>query len=108
MTEPLRPITPVLPVSVPTGQTQAAVGALAAVTLIYGASYTLWMYKRTIFGAITNPAVQEMKDINAREFAVLAILAMAVIGMGVWPEPLIAVVHQAANDLIAQVAQSKI
>ncbi len=84
------------------------VGALAAVTLIYGASYTLWMYKRTIFGAITNPAVQEMKDINAREFAVLAILAMAVIGMGVWPEPLIAVVHQAANDLIAQVAQSKI
>ena len=84
------------------------VGALAAVTLILGASYTLWMYKRTIFGDITNPHVAEMKDINCREFAVLAILAVAVLGMGLYPEPFIAVVHQAANDLMAQIAQSKI
>ena len=84
------------------------VGALAAVTLILGASYTLWMYKRTIFGEITNPHVAEMKDINCREFAVLAILAAAVLGMGLYPEPFIAVVHQAANDLMAQIAQSKI
>ena len=84
------------------------VGALAAVTLILGASYTLWMYKRTIFGDITNPHVAEMKDINCREFAVLAILAAAVLGMGLYPEPFIAVVHQAANDLMAQIAQSKI
>ena len=84
------------------------VGALAAVTLILGASYTLWMYKRTIFGEITNPHVAEMKDINCREFAVLAILAVAVLGMGLYPEPFIAVVHQAANDLMAQIAQSKI
>ena len=84
------------------------VGTLAAVTLILGASYTLWMYKRTIFGDITNPHVAEMKDINCREFAVLAILAAAVLGMGLYPEPFIAVVHQAANDLMAQIAQSKI
>ena len=84
------------------------VGALAAITLILGASYTLWMYKRTIFGEITNPAVRELKDINCREFAILAILAVAVLGMGLLPEPFIAVVHQAANDLMAQVAQSKI
>lgn len=84
------------------------IGALAAVTLIYGASYTLWMYKRVIFGEIKNPEVKEMKDVNCREFAVLAILAFAVLGMGLWPEPFIAVIHQAANDLIVQVAQSKI
>ncbi|MGL5472682.1 MAG: NADH-quinone oxidoreductase subunit M, partial [Shewanella sp.] len=51
------------------------IGALAALTLLYGASYTLWMYKRVIFGAITNPHVAEMKDINCREFLILAILA---------------------------------
>ena len=84
------------------------VGALAALTLILGAAYTLWMYKRVIFGAVSNPHVAEMKDINRREFAILAILAAAVLGMGLWPEPFIAVVHQAANDLIAHVAQSKI
>lgn len=84
------------------------IGALAAITLILGASYTLWMYKRTIFGEITNPHVAEMKDINKREFAILTILAMAVLGMGLYPEAFIAVVHQAADNLIAQVAQSKI
>ena len=84
------------------------VGALAALTLILGAAYTLWMYKRVIFGTVTNPHVAEMKDINRREFAILAILAATVLGMGLWPEPFIAVVHQAANDLIAHVAQSKI
>lgn len=84
------------------------IGALAALTLIYGAAYTLWMYKRVIFGEIKNPQVKEMKDINCREFAVLAILAIAVLGMGLWPNPIIEVIHQAANDLIVQAAQSKI
>ena len=84
------------------------VGALAALTLIYGASYTLWMYKRVIFGAITNPHVAEMKDINAREFLILAVLAVTVLGMGLYPLPFIEVVHQAADQLITQVAQSKI
>ena len=84
------------------------VGALAALTLIYGASYTLWMYKRVIFGAVGNPHVADMKDINCREFAILAILAVAVLGMGLYPQAFIEVVHQAANDLIAHVVQSKI
>ena len=84
------------------------VGAVAATTLIWGASYTLWMYKRVIFGDIRHPAVKEMKDINAREFAILAILAVAVLGMGLLPEPFIAVIHQAADNLMAQIAQSKI
>ena len=84
------------------------IGAIAATTLIWGASYTLWMYKRVIFGEIHNPEVKNMKDINAREFAILAILAVAVLGMGVLPEPFIAVIHQAADNLMAQIAQSKI
>ena len=84
------------------------IGFASATVLIFGAAYTLWMYKRVIFGAITNPHVAEMKDINAREFLILAVLAATVLGMGLWPEPFIAVVHQAANDLITQVAQSKI
>lgn len=89
-------------------QINLLIGALAALTLIYGASYTLWMYKRTIFGEITNPEVNEMKDINAREFLILAVLAVAVLGMGLWPHPFIEVVHRAADQLIAHVAQSKI
>lgn len=89
-------------------ETNFWIGALAALTLIYGASYTLWMYKRVIFGEIHNPQVAEMKDINCREFAVLAVLAVAVLGMGLYPQAFIEVVHQAANDLITQVAQSKI
>ena len=84
------------------------IGAIAATTLIWGASYTLWMYKRVIFGEIHNPEVKNMKDINAREFAILAVLAVAVLGMGVLPEPFIAVIHQAADNLMAQIAQSKI
>ena len=84
------------------------IGAIAATTLIWGASYTLWMYKRVIFGDISHPAVKEMKDINAREFAILAILAVAVLGMGLLPEPFIAVIHQAADNLMAQIAHSKI
>ena len=74
------------------------IGAIAATTLIWGASYTLWMYKRVIFGDIRHPAVKEMKDINAREFAILAVLAVAVLGMGLLPEPFIAVIHQAADN----------
>ncbi|MFC5920912.1 NADH-quinone oxidoreductase subunit M [Neisseria weixii] len=89
-------------------ETNFWIGALAALTLIYGASYTLWMYKRVIFGEIHNPQVAEMKDINCREFAVLAVLAVVVLGMGLYPQAFIEVVHQAANDLITQVAQSKI
>ena len=81
---------------------------LAATTLITGAAYTLWMYKRVIFGAVVHPAVEEMKDIGAREILVLAVLAAAVLGMGVYPLPLTEVMHTTVDDLLAHVARSKL
>lgn len=84
------------------------IGALAAITLILGAGYTLWMYKRVIFGPVANAEVAKLKDINKRELLILVILAAVVLGFGLYPEPFIAVVHHAANDLIVQAAQSKL
>lgn len=84
------------------------IGALAGLNLVYGAAYTLWMYKRVIFGPVANPEVAKLHDINKREFLILAILAVAVLGLGFYPEPVISVVHQAANNLIEQAAQTKI
>jgi NADH-quinone oxidoreductase subunit M len=84
------------------------VAALAATTLIFGAAYTLWMYKRVIFGDVGNDHVAEMQDVNKREFLVLAILAIAVLGMGLWPNVFVEKMHLSVNDLIAHVAQSKL
>jgi NADH-quinone oxidoreductase subunit M len=82
--------------------------ALAATTLIFGAAYTLWMYKRVIFGAVANTHVAGLKDINLREFLVLGLLALAVLIMGVWPNPFAEVLHTSVNDLITHVMQSKL
>ncbi|WP_434630209.1 NADH-quinone oxidoreductase subunit M [Chromobacterium sp. CV08] len=82
--------------------------ALAATTLIFGAAYTLWMYKRVIFGDVANEHVAELSDVNKREFLVLAILAIAVLGMGLYPLPFVEKMHFAVNDLITHVAQSKL
>ena len=59
----------------------------AAMTLVFGAAYTLWMYKRVIFGAVANPHVAGLSDLNARECLVLGLLALAVLAMGIWPNP---------------------
>ena len=83
-------------------------GFFAATTLITGASYTLWMYKRVVFGAVVHPAVMEMKDINGREIIVMAVLAMAVLAMGLYPLPLMEVMHTTVDDLLAHVARSKL
>lgn len=80
----------------------------AATTLIFGAAYTLWMYKRVIFGDIVNSAVEGLKDVNKREFAILTILAIAVIWLGVYPFPLTEVMHATVDDLLTHVAQSKL
>ncbi|MDN0075948.1 NADH-quinone oxidoreductase subunit M [Crenobacter sp. SG2303] len=80
----------------------------AASTLIFGAAYTLWMYKRVIFGDVGNDHVAEMKDVNKREFLILAILAITVLGMGLFPQAFVSKMHLAVNDLIAHVAQSKL
>jgi NADH-quinone oxidoreductase subunit M len=80
----------------------------AATTLIFGAAYTLWMYKRVIFGAVANAHVAELKDINLREFLVLGLLAAAVLFMGVWPEPFAELMHTSVNDLLAHVMHRKL
>jgi NADH-quinone oxidoreductase subunit M len=82
--------------------------AVAATTLIWGAAYTLWMYKRVIFGAVANPGVAALKDLNPRELAVLAVLAAAVLFMGVYPLPFTEVMHSSVNELLRHVAQPKI
>jgi len=81
---------------------------LAATTLIFGAAYTLWMYKRVIFGAIASPAVEELQDISKREFIILAILAIAVLWLGVYPFPLTEVMHASVDNLLEHVGNSKL
>ncbi|MCU0951339.1 MAG: NADH-quinone oxidoreductase subunit M, partial [Burkholderiaceae bacterium] len=84
------------------------IGLLAATTLILGAAYSLWMYKRVIFGEIANDNVRQLVDINGREFAMLAVLAVAVLWMGVYPKPFTDLMHASVADLLAHVAQSKL
>ena len=81
---------------------------LAATTLIIGAAYTLWMVKRVIFGEIGNDNVAKLKDINQREFVVLGSLAVLVILLGVWPNPLLEVMHVTVSNLLEHIADPKI
>jgi NADH-quinone oxidoreductase subunit M len=83
-------------------------GFLAATTLILGAGYTLWMVKRVIFGAVANEHVRELADLSRREFWLLALLAVLVIAMGVYPKPFVDVMHTSVADLLAHVARSKL
>jgi NADH-quinone oxidoreductase subunit M len=80
----------------------------AGTTLVLGAAYTLWMYKRVVFGAIANAGVAALKDLDARELLVLGLLAAAVLLMGVWPNPFAEVLHTSVNELLAHVSQSKL
>ena len=84
------------------------IGALAATALIFGAAYTLWMYKRVYFGDIGNDHVRELTDLNAREFLMMAVLAVAVLAMGLYPKPFTDVMHTSVDALIKHVAVSKI
>ena len=81
---------------------------LAATTLVLGAAYTLWMVKRVVFGAVTNDNVAALKDLNPREFVVLAVLAIAVLLLGVWPAPLIEVMTATVDNLVNHIQISKI
>lgn len=80
----------------------------AALTLILGASYSLWLYKKVVLGAVANPNVEGMKDISAREFLVLAILAVAVLALGIYPLPLTEVMHVTVDNLLEHVARTKL
>jgi len=81
---------------------------LAATTLIFGAAYTLWMYKRVIFGEVANDKVAALTDINLREAAILATLAFFVLFMGLWPDPFLDVMHTSVDHLLKHVAISKL
>ena len=81
---------------------------LAATTLIFGAAYTLWMVKRVLFGDVANDKVAALSDINNREFFILGTLALAVLVLGVWPAPLLDVMHVSVDHLVQQITQSKL
>jgi len=81
---------------------------VAATTLVWGAAYTLWMYKRVMFGAVANGHVAALKDLNGREIAVLGSLAVAVLVMGVYPLPFTEVMHASVSELLRHVAASKL
>jgi NADH-quinone oxidoreductase subunit M len=83
-------------------------GLTAATTLIFGAAYTLWMVKRVYFGAIANDHVRELADLDAREFGMLALLAVAVLAMGLYPKPFTDAMNVSVDGLIKHVAVSKL
>lgn len=80
----------------------------AATTLILGAAYTLWMYKRVIFGEVTNSAVRVLSDISFRETMILLSLAIPVLLLGVWPAPLLDMMHASVDQLIEHISHSKL
>ncbi|MES1146839.1 MAG: NADH-quinone oxidoreductase subunit M [Solimonas sp.] len=81
---------------------------LAALTLILGAAYTLWLVKRVIFGAVGNDHVAHMEDLNGREFLILGVLALAVLALGVYPAPLLDVLKPSVEHLLQQMLTSKL
>jgi NADH-quinone oxidoreductase subunit M len=81
---------------------------IAASTLILGAAYTLWMIKRVIFGAVVHDHVASMKDLSSREFVVMATLAIAVLMLGLWPAPLLDVMHATVGHLLEHIAVTKL
>jgi len=84
------------------------IGLLASTTLIFGAAYSLWMYKRVVFGEIANEQVRQLTDINQREFLMLALLAGMVLFMGLYPKPFTDVMHISVRDLLTHIAVSKL
>jgi NADH-quinone oxidoreductase subunit M len=80
----------------------------AATTLILGAAYTLWMVKRVIFGDVVNHHVAELSDLNRREFAIMSILAVAVVALGFYPAPVMDIMHASVAHLVEQAMTSKL
>ena len=84
------------------------IAAAAATALIFGAAYSLWMVKRVYFGEVANDDVRTLHDLNAREFTMLGVLAVAVLAMGLYPKPFTDVMHVSVNELLKHVALSKL
>ena len=80
----------------------------AGTTLVFGAAYTLWMYKRVVFGPVASDGVAALTDVSGREVSFLLLLALPVIVMGVWPNPFLEVMHASVEHLLTQVAASKL
>jgi len=81
---------------------------IAALTLIVGAAYTLWMVKRVVFGEIKNPKVSELQDLDRREFGVLLGMALGVLIIGIWPAPLLDVMRVSVDQLLTHLSVSKL
>ncbi len=84
------------------------IGAASATALIFGAAYTLWMFKRVYLGPVANDDVKALVDINSREFLMLALLAVAVLYMGIYPKPFTDVMNASVADLLKHVAATKL
>ncbi len=84
------------------------VAALASTTLVFGAAYSLWMYKRVIFGAVANDNVAGLSDLTRREFWMLVVMALMVLVMGVFPKPVTDMTDASVDALLRHVASSKI
>jgi len=84
------------------------IGSAAASALIFGAAYTLWMFKRVYLGPIANDHVKHLTDINAREFLMLSLLAVAVLAMGINPKPFTDVMDSSVAELLRHVSVSKL
>ena len=84
------------------------IAALAATTLVFGAAYTLWMVKRVYFGDVANDDVKVLADINGREFLMLALLAVAVLFMGLYPKPFTDAMNVSVTELLRHVAAPKL
>ena len=82
--------------------------AVAGLTLVLGAAYTLWMIKRVLYGEITNKKVKALVDVNGREKLVLGVLAVCVLGLGIYPMPLLEVMHSTVENLLQHAAISKL
>lgn len=83
-------------------------GLAAATALIFGAAYTLWMFKRVYLGPVANDDVRELTDINSREFLMLGLLALAVLYMGIHPKPFTDIMNTSVADFLKHVAASKL
>ena len=89
-------------------QIEPWVAALAATTLIFGAAYTLWMIKCVVYGKVASDKIAALDDLTARETICLAALAAPIMLLGIWPNPLLEIMHASVENLVAHIAVSKL